>query len=463
MVNKGLAFAKRSLTAYGIAQWEGYRPARHHRQIASCLESVTFGNMDRLMIFMPPRHGKSMLASEFFPAWYLGHHPSRQVMFVTYSQDAANSVGRKVRNQLLETLHPAAFPECRLAADSSSVRRFDTTSRGAFYAVGIGGPITGRGADLLIIDDPVKNRVDADSVVIRKRLREWYTSTAYSRLMPKGAVVLIQTRWHEDDLAGWLLREHGGEGWHILELPALARFDDALGRCEGEALWPEAFHRERLLKIRDAVGSRDWSALYQQRPVPEVGGMIKAAWLGRYEQKAQSYERIVQSWDTAYKAKVMHDPSVCTTWGEIKGIFHLLHVWVGRVEYPDLKRMVGELASRWHVDAILVEDRGSGQSLLQELRRETRWSLIGIVPVVDKVTRMSVVSALFESGRVLLPQQGEWLAEYEAEVLSFPTSVHDDQVDSTSQFLSWAKNRAAGSTVVRIGRREVRGMGGYPT
>ena len=446
-------FAFSRLIAYAAYQWPGYKAAKHHRLIARHLEAVERGEIKRLMISMPPRHGKSMLASEFFPAWYLGRNPSHYVIAATYAQELADDFGRKVRDQIAEESFQAVFPGCQLKGDSKSSKRFHVTQDqpddafstgldGAYFAAGIGGPLTGRGAHLLLIDDPVKNREEAESPTIRQRNKDWYTSTAYTRLMPDGKIVIIQTRWHDDDLTGWQLREHSHEGWTVLSLPAIAETDeDVLGRKQGEQLWDQ-YPLEALERIKRSVGSRDWSALYQQRPAPAEGGIFKSHWFARYTKPQDVYDLIVQSWDTASKAGQLNDPSCCTTWGIRKDGFDLLQVIVRRLEYPDLKALVVKQAADWQPNAILVEDKSSGQALLQDLRRETQLPLIAINPEKDKITRASAESATVEAGKVALPTQAPWLTDYEMEMLTFPNAPHDDQVDSTSQFLTWAKGRA---------------------
>lgn len=272
-------FAFSRLISYAAYQWPGYRDAPHHRLIARHLEAVERGEITRLMITMPPRHGKSMLASEFFPAWYLGRNPDHYVVAASYAQELADDFGRKVKNQIEDSVFGQIFPGVALAGDSRAAKRFHIQDwqggyehglkqSGAFYAVGVGGPLTGRGAHLLLIDDPVKNREEADSEIVRRKTKDWYTSTAYTRLMPGGRIVIIQTRWHEDDLSGWLIAEHKHEGWVTLDLPAI--------NDQGEALWPEQYDVPALEKIKLAIGARDWSALYQQRPAPEEGDYFKA-------------------------------------------------------------------------------------------------------------------------------------------------------------------------------------------
>ncbi len=327
-------FAYSRLISYAAYQWPGYRDAAHHRLIARHLEAVERGDIKRLMITMPPRHGKSMLASEFFPAWYMGRNPDHYVVTATYAQELADDFGRKVKNQIEDAAYQAIFPGVGLADDSKSAKRFhiegasggfehSTSQRGAFYAVGVGGPLTGRGAHLLLIDDPVKNREDAESEVIRKKTKDWYTSTAYTRLMPGGRIIVIQTRWHEDDLAGWLLNEHPHEGWITLDLPAIGN--------DGAALWPEQYDVETLEKIKLALGPRDWSALYQQRPSPETGDYFKRDWLHSYEELpprsmlsvygASDYAVTANGGDYTVHVVVGLDPD---------GRMYLLDLWRGR-------------------------------------------------------------------------------------------------------------------------------------
>jgi hypothetical protein len=211
--------APKSLVAYTTTFRPDYRPAGLHHRIAGALQRVEAGLTRRLMIFVPPRHGKSMLTSEHFPAWYLGRNPVKSIVCATYAQDLADDFGRKVRNQMVDPLYRAIFPECQVSPDSASVSRISTEKHGNYFAVGIGGPLTGRGANVLLIDDPHKDRADAESPVMRKRAKDWFQSVAYTRLMDGGAIVLMMTRWHEDDLAGWLLEEHADEGWEVLNIP----------------------------------------------------------------------------------------------------------------------------------------------------------------------------------------------------------------------------------------------------
>ncbi|KAF0811368.1 hypothetical protein IGB42_04134 [Andreprevotia sp. IGB-42] len=424
--------ARQNLLAYAKYQWPGYAIARHHRLMAERLQAVADGRCKRLMIFMPPRHGKSMLASEFFPAWYLGRHPDRYIIHATYAQELADDFGRKVRNQLAEPTFGAVFGNVGVRRDSTSARRFHTGQGGVYYAVGVGGPMTGRGAHLMLIDDPLKGREDADSDTVRRKLKDWYAAVAYTRLMSDGAIVVIQTRWHEDDLAGWLQGEHAHEGWEVLCLPAI--------NTAGKPLWPQKFPLPVLQQIERTLGSREWEALYQQRPAPLEGGLIKLRWFGRYDVTPTHFDMVVCSWDTAQKVAQHNDPSVGTVWGVADGRYWLLDVIRKRVDYPALRQEVKQAATRHHASAVLIEDKASGVSLAQELKRE-HVPVIAIAPHGDKQSRMLRASPLIEAGKVMLPRRALWLGEFERECAGFPNSKHDDQVDSMSQFLNWAFER----------------------
>lgn len=425
-----------SLTSYAVYQWPSYRPSAHHHLIARALEDVERGKITRLMINMPPRHGKSMLASEYFPAWYLGRNPDRYIIHATYAQELAEDFGRKVRNQMSDPMFQGIFPGVQVRQDSASAKRFNTTAAGVYYALGVGGPATGRGAHLLLVDDPIKDRKEADSETMRRRLRDWYTSVAYTRLMPTSAVVVIQTRWHADDLSGWQLREFAHEGWHVLSLPAIK---------DGKALWPSDYPIDRLEKIKQTIGSRDWSALYQQTPVPDEGGILKLSWFRRYNAAPVAPEAymVVQSWDTAFKPNQVNDPSVCTTWLVTIHGYYLLDVWRKHVDFPTLRRTAANLAAKWRPDAILVEDKASGQSLIQEMRQmPVALPVIAIEVEADKISRANAIAPMLESGLVHIPEHAPWLVDYEAEIATFPLGANDDQVDSTTQALAWMRTHA---------------------
>jgi hypothetical protein len=247
----------------------GYVTGAHHAVVCDALEAVERGEIKRLMVFQPPRHGKSELVSKRFPAWYLGRNPKRQIISASYGQDLASDFGREVRNILTSPEYRALFPGITVASDSAARNRWHTNQGGSYVAAGVGTAITGRGADILNIDDPLKDRSEADSETVRNGVWNWYTSTAYTRLMPGGSVIVTLTRWHEDDLAGRLLaaQEQGGDQWHVISMPAI--------NADGEALWPARYPITALEGIRTAIGPRDWSALYQQDPRPLDGNLFK--------------------------------------------------------------------------------------------------------------------------------------------------------------------------------------------
>jgi predicted phage terminase large subunit-like protein len=451
-----LQLAAADLACFGIAVHPGFELARHTRLLIELLEEIDkaqggvmgavrrlLTGKTRLLISEPPRHGKTLLISQLFPAWFLGRHPDRSVILASYGQDLSDDIGRRVRNLMADPLYEAIFPHTRLSGDSTSLRRFDTTAGGSFYAVGRGGPITGRGAHLLIWDDLLKDVEEARSETIRRGLHDWCQQVAYTRLTPDGAVVGVGTRWHEDDLTGWLLREHAAEGWRLLNLPALAEANDPLGRAEGDALWPARFDREALESIRRQIGSAAFTSLYQGHPSAASGTVFKREWFRTYREPLPSFQKTIQSWDTAYgKSTSSGDYSVCTTWGTNNNGHYLLALWRGRVDFPKLKYQVRTQAEQWKPHAVLVEDTASGQSLLQELKLATNYPVIAVRADRDKRSRAEAVTPMFESGRVFLPADAPWLNDFADELASFPNGVHDDMVDSTTQALNYLRQGA---------------------
>lgn len=426
-----VAFSR--LIAYAAYQWPSYQTAAHHRLIARKLEAVERGEVKRLMIFMPPRHGKSMLASEFFPAWYMGRNPDHYVVAATYGQDLADDFGRKVKNQIADPGFQKIFPGVSLKDDSKSARRFhvhgadsavehQVTQGGAYFAVGVGGPLTGRGAHLLLIDDPIKDRQDADSEVTRRRIKDWYTSTAYTRLMPGGRVVVIQTRWHEDDLAGWLLKEHAGEDWDVLSLPAL----------DGEKpLWPEQYDKDRLLKIKSAVGARDWSALYQQSPSPDEGTYFLREWFKTWHARP-AHLNIYGTSDYAVTDSG-GDYTVHRIWGVAEnGDIYRLDGWRGQSTADvwidkklDLVKRYQPLA--WFGEAGVIQ-KAIEPMLIRRMRERNifvrnEW----MSSIADKPTRARGFQARAASGGVYF-EAGADIDEF----LKFPAGAHDDDVDTAS-------------------------------
>ena len=397
------------------------------------------------MVFMPPGSGKSIYSSVLFPAWFVGLNQQKNIIAASYAQELADKFGRRVRAVVREPHWRSVF-DTGLSEVSQAASRWALESGAEYYGVGVMGAVTGFRADLGLIDDPVKGRDEAESETIRNRTWDWYKSDFWTRLKPGASIILVTTRWHADDLAGRLLAyaEAGGEKWDVLSLPMLAEPGDAMGRVEGEPLWPEWFTEDMIEQAKR--DSRTWSALYQQRPAPAEGGIFKSHWFRRYTQSQETYDQIVQSWDTANKASELNDPSCCTTWGIRPDGYDLLQVLVKRLEYPDLKNLVVKQAEAFGANAVLIEDKASGQQLLQDLKRSTTLPLIGIMPNKDKITRASAVSAMVEAGKVSLPTHAAWLTDYEMEMLTFPNSPHADQVDSTTQFLNWIRGQLRSAT-----------------
>jgi predicted phage terminase large subunit-like protein len=420
----------------------------HLRVVAARLAAVRLGHVRRLMINLPPRHLKSLLASVAFPAWILGHMPSAEVLCVSYAQELADKWSRDCRRIVMSRWYRWLFPT-RLARVPQAMAEFETTAQGRRISTSVGGVLTGRGADLIVIDDPLQPD-DALSEARRQAANEWYDHTLYSRLNDKArsAIVLVMHRLHEDDLAGHVLAQ---EDWDVVRFPAIAETDErhriktlrgpvVFSRRRGEALHPAREPPAMLEAIRRTVGEYNFAGQYQQAPAPLGGGMVKPVWFKRYlpEELPAAFERVVQSWDTANKASELADFSVCTSWGIVGPRLYLLDVLRARLEYPDLKRAVRAHHLRWRPDVVLIEDRASGTQLIQELVTDGLHAVTRY-PQADKVMRMHAQTATIENGFVHLPQTAPWLAEYLHELVVFPNGRHDDQVDSTAQFLDWFK------------------------
>lgn len=437
-----------SLAEYARHHWPGFELAPHHKILIEHLERVERGEIRRLMIFMPPRHGKSTTSTQYFPAWYLGKHPDRSVISATYGQDLADDFGRKVRDALRSDIHQSIFPESRLIGDSNSIKRFNLSAGGSYYAVGRGGPITGRGAHLFLIDDPLKDAQEAASEVICRNLQEWYSAVAYTRLAPNGAIVLIQTRWAEMDLAGWLLKNHTEEGWVQLTLPAIAEEGDAF-RKPGEPLWSR--FAQEYPRIKRAVGSYVWNALYQQRPAPPEGSIIKRAWCGQfYKELPQKLDWKAQSWDCTFKDTSSSDFVAGHIWAISGGEFWMLPYRVhDRLDMPATMAAIRG-ARGLHSDCheILIEDKANGPAVISMLRREIP-GIIAVEPQGGKEARLRAVSPLFEAGNVHLPDPtiAPWIDEVIQQWCSFRgegSIAHDDDCDAMSQALIRLKERGAG-------------------
>jgi predicted phage terminase large subunit-like protein len=435
----------------------------HLRVIAAKLTAVREGKIRRLIINLPPRHLKSLLASIAFPAWCLGHDPSAQILSVSYAQDLADKLARDCRSIMMSPWYRKIFPT-RLAPHRHAVQEFITTRQGYRLATSTGGVLTGRGADIIVIDDPLKPE-EALSEAQRQAANEWYDHTLYSRLNDKryGAIVIVMQRLHEDDLVGHVL---GQEQWEVVRFPAIAETDEehqietiwearCFTRRQGEPLHSDREPLDTLDRIRRTIGEYNFAGQYQQSPAPLGGGLVKAEWFKRYREneRPERFDRIVQSWDTANKATELSDFSVCTTWGVKGKNLFLLAVFRRRLEYPALKRAVREQQSLFAANEVLIEDKASGTQLIQELITDGCHAVTRYQPTCDKIMRLNAQTAMIENF-VHLPETAPWLDEYLHELTVFPKGKHDDQVDSTAQFLDWFKKPFPGQGIFEFYRMQ---------
>jgi len=421
----------------------------HLEVIAAKLMEVREGKIRRLIINLPPRHLKSLMALIAFPAWCLGHDPSAQILCVSYAQDLADKLARDCRSIMMSPWYQRIFAT-RLAGHRQAVEEFITTRQGCRLATSTGGVLTGRGADIIVIDDPLKPE-EALSQTQRKAANEWFHHTLSSRLNDKrhGAIVIVMQRLHEDDLVGHVLAQ---APWELLRFPAIAEEDEVheiktiwgprrFRRRQGEALHPEREPLETLDGLRRTLGEYNFAGQYQQSPAPQGGGLVKAHWFKRYGEKdrPERFDRIVQSWDTANKPTELSDFSVCTTWGVKGKNLFLIGLFRRRLDYPTLKRAVREQQSLYDANVVLIEDKASGTQLIQELISDGCHRVTRYEPTCDKIMRLHAQTALIENGFVHIPETAPWLAAYLHEMTVFPNGKHDDQVDSTAQFLEWFK------------------------
>lgn len=419
--------ARRSLGAFTSYTFPGYQPAAHQDKLDAKLEAVERGEIDRLMVFMPPRHGKSEKTSKRFPSWCLGRNPRRQLIAASYNSDLATDFGREVRNIMASPEYGDVFPNVSLRQDSRAADRMNTEHGGAYFAVGVGTATTGRGSHISLIDDPFKDRADADSEVQREKVWNWYRSTFFTRLMPGGAIVITLTRWHEDDLAGRLLEQDGrvedGGEWHVLELPAI----DATGA----ALWPEWYDLGALERIKRTIGPREWSALYMQRPQPDEGTFFQRGWFKTWEDQPERLS-IYGTSDYAV-TEGDGDYTVHRIWGvDPHGDIYRLDGWRGQTaadrwieEKLDLIHKWKPLA--WFGEAGVIQ-KAVEPMLTRRMRERKVFCRVEWLPSIhDKPTRARGFQARAAMGKVHLEQNAD-LSEY----LSFPAGKHDDEVDAAS-------------------------------
>jgi predicted phage terminase large subunit-like protein len=417
MDNKPSNFAK-------IYTQAAYTTPRHIRYLENELIGVYRGEVDKLVITMPPRHGKSELTSCYFPAWWLMNRPKDRIILVSYETSFASLWSGKAKEVYQR------FVPNTLKVDRQQY--WKTSVDGYMNAVGVGGSITGKGADLIIIDDPVKNDEQALSAHYREKTFRFYQSTLSTRLEPGGKIIVIQTRWNHDDLAGRLL---AAGGWNHVDLKAIAGQGDALGRKEGEALWPERYDIDALQDIKKTVGDYWFSALYQQMPVSIEYQIFKPQYWKFFSSPPRGL--CIQSWDTAFKDTEQNDYSVCTTWVLSENNFYLIDCFRKKIEFPDLERYCRTLYDKYQPSVVLIEDKASGISLKQSIERHTSIPVVATKPgSKDKVLRAHLASPHFENGRVFIQEKG-WTHDVIEEMSQFPSGAHDDIVDSVMYALEY--------------------------
>jgi predicted phage terminase large subunit-like protein len=421
--------------------WPSFIAGRHHAKMADAFERVARGECKRLIINMPPRHTKSEFASYLLPAWFLGKYPHKKIIQCSHTAELAVGFGRKVRNLVDTEAYKTIFPDLALASDSKAAGRWNTNKQGDYFAIGIGGAVTGKGADVLIIDDPHSEQEAALAEVnpdIYDKTYEWYTSGPRQRLQPGGSIVIVMTRWSKRDLTGQILKDAAANDsigeWEVIEFPAILPSD--------KPLWPEFWELDELLKVKRDVPNSKWMAQYQQNPVSESAAIVKREWWQEWPHDDPPHcEFILQSWDTAFEKTQRADYSACTTWGifyhpDDAGIEQaniiLLNAFRDRMEFPELKRIAIEEYRDWDPDSVIIEKKASGAPLIYEMRS------MGI-PVQeftptrgnDKISRLNAVADIFASGRVWAPAT-RWAEEVVDEVAEFPAGTHDDYVDTVS-------------------------------
>ena len=423
--------------------WSAFIEGYHHTKMADAFDRVAKGDLKRLIINMPPRHTKSEFASYLLPAWYLGKYPEKKIIQIAHTAELAVGFGRKVRNLVGSEDFKSVFPDVALQSDSKAAGRWNTNKGGEYFAIGVGGAVTGKGADVLIIDDPHSEQEgQSGDPSVFDRVYEYYTSGPRQRLQPGGSIVIVMTRWHKRDLTGQIIKAQenraGVDDWEVIEFPAILP--------SGKSLWQEFWDIKELEKLKAELPVAKWSAQYQQDPTSEEGAIVKREWWQDWEYESPPQcEFIIQSWDTAFLKTQRADYSACTTWGvfykedEGTGIVQpniiLLDAFKERMEFPELKRKAFDHWKEWQPDAFIVEGKAAGMPLIFELRS------MGI-PVSeytpsrgnDKIARVNAVADLFASGIVWAPEK-RFSEEVIEEFAAFPSGEHDDLVDASTQAL----------------------------
>ena len=455
-----LTFIKRVAPTL-VTDW---KMGRHIEVIADKLQQVREGKIKRLMVFLPPRSSKSVICSKLFPAWYIGKNPTHEIMSISHSDQLASDFGRSVRDIVSMHDYQAMFPNVTLRADVRAAGKWKTNLNGSYYAAGVRSQIAGRGAHIAILDDAMSEE-DAISATGRKYIKEWWPSGLRTRLMPNGAIIIINTRYHYDDLCGWLLKQEEKmdikpkDRWHVISIPAWLDEESAelLGLPEGTSYFPE-WKTDEILRldeqeIRATNGSKYWESLYMQNPSPDEGGLIKKDWIKWWPHKDPPIcDFIIQTYDTAFSTKTTADYSVIQTWGifrwpeanpltgkeDFASNLILLGQERGRYEYPELRQLAQTCYKKYKPDICVIEKKASGQSLIQDMRRGGL-PVLEYTPDKDKISRVYAATPMLEAGRVWLPEGKRWVEELFDEAVSFPYAPHDDQVDCMTMAIHYVK------------------------
>lgn len=462
--------ATKHLDSFILYTYADYQMGWVHKEICDTLDQflrdVEAQKSPRLIVCQPPRSGKSEIVSRRFPAYALGKNPDLQIIATSYSSDLVSRFNRDVQRIIDDDIYREIFPSTTLNGRNvktdtraSYIRTSDLFEvvghKGSYRSTGVGGGITGQGADILIIDDPIKDRAEANSPTIREKLWDWYTSTAYTRLSPGGGVIVMATRWHTDDLIGRLIQkmqEGSGDDFNVITYPAIAEHDEP-HRKAGEALHPERYDLEQLNAIRQTIGPQDWSALYQQRPVPEGGAVFKIDAFKRWNSTnlPPAFDQILGSWDMTFKDSKSSDYVVGQVWGR-KGVdLYLLDLFRGQWDFTKTLEMFALMTAKYpRTHRWLIEDKANGSAIISVLKKQIH-GITPITPTESKLERAYAVTPLIEAGNVYIPESATWLANFEDELLNFPAGAHDDQVDSMTQALNFARQHTV-STIPESNR-----------
>lgn len=448
------ALSRRNLLAFTKATYPSYDIGWVHREIAARLGIFLADVLDkkspRLILTMPPRHGKTELVNRRFPSWTFGIAPFLNIMTVTYSDALAKRLNRDVQRIMGQEEYSEIFPGVTLEKRKGDIAHTKTTELfeipgfgGSFRSCGVGGGINGMGADILSIDDPFKNRAEADSPTIRQRVWDFYVSTALTRLAPGGGVLVTVTRWHKDDLVGRLLQNEkaGGDSWTVINYPAIAEHDEP-NRKEGEALHPARYPIEALLKLKRTIGSYEWSALYQQRPTPRSGGIFKRSWVRYYDTAPVVFDRVIQSWDLTFKDSESGDFVAGFVLGQIGADIYVLDCEHSKIDFPSQIRAILRMTKKWPMaTAKVVEDKANGPAVIATLRSKVP-GIIAFNPQGSKEQRANSAAPTVEAGNLLLPRNAPWLTDFENEFFMYPGVDHDDQVDALDQGILYLTQHA---------------------